>query len=369
MLSLRTLLPIAATLAVCAAAAPATQAADVDRDRLTHEYSATIKTDVDYNIARSGTNHLGQWSMQMDDEFTVNTEVPRIRFAGGLPSANNPAYSTATATRGHLLMVPAGSGSPVTCTGNDVRDLAGGAVMGVISTDVRQFKIRVLDGITRRLGQCSGVIPEFLMRYDMLGAPIGEGYFDTTISFPGARLGSDHAQLMHGEVSGPKCPGYDEDTTICTLTWDAEITFHHVSSVQEPTPPPMTPEELPVPGVPTPPAPRPVPKTKAFTVQAAKLDAAAGTVTVPVRCASACSGVATASIPTAKAAAKGKRKPSALATTRFRAAAGRTAKVVLRIPKGKRAAVRKAGRLTVELVVRPQGGTAVTEILAVKARR
>jgi hypothetical protein len=373
MLSLRTLLPAAAAaLAVCAAAVP-TAGADVDRARLTHEYSATITTDVDYNIARTGTNDLGVWSSQLDDEFTVKTEIPRIRFVGGMPSYNNPAYSTATATRGHLLAITAGSGSPVTCTGNEIQDLAGGAVMGVLSTDVRQFKVRVLDGLTRRLGSCSGPYPAFLMRYDMLGAPLGEGYFDATVDFPGARLGSDHAQLLHGEVSGAKCPGYDEDTTVCLLTWDAEITFHHVSSVDEGTPPPLTPEELPEIGKPTPPAPRPVPKTKAYTVQAASLDARAGTVTVPVRCASACSGVATASLPTARAAAAAKkakkRAKGTLATARFRAAAGTTAKVVLRIPKAQRAKVRRAKALTVRLAITPQGGTPVTETLKVKRGR
>jgi hypothetical protein len=100
---------------------------------------------------------------------------------------------------------------------------------------------------------------------------------------------------------------------------------------------------------------------------AAKLAPSAASATVPVTCATACSGTVSAT-----PLAGGKARSAAarvLARARFKAGAGKRTRVTLHFSRAARRAIRRAGGVRLKIAATATGGRAAQRTLTLRLRR
>jgi hypothetical protein len=221
---------------------------------------------------------------------------------------------------------------------------------GVIPTpdpNVEALGVRMLGGIGFLLPSCTGILNGAAqsIRIGTGAETIPLGPWDQEFDMPHEAIGMGKIiQLLDANVTDEHCPGTDEFTASCALTWKATVTFVRKAKHGG--------------GVPKPPAADPhlalVP-----TPKAAKLRRTARRAKATLTCSVACSGTATLM-----------RGSHRLARVRFTAEAGEPETVVLRLRPKARHELHVARMVRIELRVTPVGGgTPVRRTLLVKVRR
>lgn len=349
------------TLAACTAAGAETAAA---ADVVRTDYTVAIEGEAYYNVARITHTEDGEQTHHEDDQFTFRTEIPKISFFDEVGTDATTTLGSATGVRGHLATVNP-NGARIDCDGSKVTDFVSGQMDGQSSGGATTYRVRVLDAVQLEM-QCSGLGP-YAKRFDSLGAALGSGMWDDEFTMPGGSIGQEEVRIpVSNRVTGPQCPGFDEETTICELSWEAEVVFRKTGwedvGDDDDLVVPLGPNPQPAPQ----PQPQPQPVQPAFdTLPGAKLSTSA--LSVPVSCATGCSGTATVTLAGGRARAAAATKP--LARKAFTLAPGATKTIAITIPKRARKAVRRAGAVKVTLAVTPKGGAKQTKRLTVKLRR
>lgn len=334
-------------LALGALAAPA--AADTIP---TIDYAVTIDGTADYNRADVD----GEASAQHDIALAFKTEIPRLRFVGNAAEDSSGARGTASVTRGSYVIT--GESGQVRCSTHTVGDTTAGGLDATFGQSATTFATRVLDAVTVDVGGCDGQMPSWSLPMGSGGQPVGVGIFDGAFTIPHSRIGEASMSFpLSGEVTGGECPFHHFDTALCSLTWDAVVTFTRIGEgeiadddddlvvplVPDPAaPPPADPDDdLIVPLVPQNDDDLLVPLT-AKPRMARNLTSAS----LPFRCSDACKGTLTA-----------KTRGKTLATSAVKAAAGKVATAVVRFDPRDRRAIRRAKAVRLTLKVRGGGRT------------
>lgn len=373
----RTLATLLALAACAVGAAPA--AAQIEEEEhvsIKTFYTVAIDGEAFYNVARITPTKWGDQTHHEDNQFKFRTDIPQIEFFDEIGDDSKRSLGTATGIRGHIATVNP-NGSRIDCDGTDITDYEPGRLVGTIADKATPYKVRVLESVQMAMDCVPG--GRYNKGFRSFGE-VGTGMWDADFTVPASMIGQEEMRFpVSKTVTGPDCPGFDEETTICELSWTAEVVFKKTGwsevrygdaaedGVREERHYPVQPGEPLV--VPQPQAPQPQPQTDpapAFAMlPGAKLSRSA--LTLPVSCASGCAGTVTATLAGPKARAAAAAKP--LARKAFKVAPGGTAKVRLAIPKRSRTAVKRAGAVKVTLAVTPTGGVRQTKRLTVKLRR
>lgn len=368
-------------LAACAVGAAPAAAQIEEEEHVTIKtfYAVTIEGEAFYNVARITPTKWGDQTHQEDNQFKFRTEIPQIDFFDEIGSDSKISMGTGSSVRGHVTTINP-NGSRIDCDGSEISGFEPGRLVGSMAHKATVYKVRVLQAV-RILMQCNGLPYE--KGFQSFG-DVGTGMWDAEFTVPMGMLGQEEMRFpIANTVSGPECPGFDEETTICELSFEGEVVFKKTGwsevrygdaakdGVREERHYPVQPGEplvVPQPQPQPQPEPQPAPVQPAFEALSADASLSASALTVPVTCAAGCAGTATVTLPAgAKARAAAKAKP--IAKTRFEVAPGATAKVRVKIPARARKAVRRAGAVKVTLAVTPTGGARQTKKLTVKLRR
>jgi hypothetical protein len=329
----------------------------------TIDYAVTIEGTADYNRADVDDDA----SAQHDIALKFKTEIPSLRFVGNAAEDSSGARGTASVTHGSYV-ITGGNGIQVRCTSHSVGDTNGGGLDATFGQDATTFATRVLDSVTIDVGGCDGQMGNWSLPMGSGGQPVGVGIFDGAFKLPHSRVGEATMSFpLSGEVTGAECPFNHFNTALCSLTWDAVVTFTRIGEGEvgandddlfvpippAPTPPPATDpdDDLVVPLVPPNDHDLLVPLT-AKPRMARNLSSAS----LPFQCSEACKGTLTAT-------ARGKT----LAKGAVKAAAGKTANAVVRFDKADRKVIRRAKAVRLTLKVRA-GGRTTRRAVTVRAR-
>jgi hypothetical protein len=337
--SLPALLAAAVMLAVAAAPAMAEQRID---------YAMTVDGTIDYNRADDD----GGATAQHDERIDFHTHVPKLSFFGEYLESTAPALGTATLVHGSYTVQ--GDTGGYGCGDHSLRDVTGGGYESITQAGRSVISIRTVDSFTVGVGGCPGGLGNWDYPFTSGGMPVGTGIFDGVVMLSHDRIGDGSMSFpLSGAVSGGECPNAHFNTALCSLTWDATVTFTRTGEEEMdgefepvpippgPTPPPAAAEEddLLVPSVPQ-----------------AKLAKSLGVASLPFTCASACTGTLTAT-------ARGTR----LARKAFDADSGES-RVKLRFDRADRRAIRRAGKVKLTLAA-TVGGEATKESVVLRVPR
>jgi hypothetical protein len=331
------------TLVACAAlAAPA--AADTAPYI---DYAVTIEGTADYNRADVDDDTTAQH----DIGLKFKTEIPRLRFRDGVAEDSTGALGTASATRGSYV-ITGGSGVQVRCTSHTVGDTNGGGLDATFGEHATTFATRVIDSVTVDVGGCDSVLGDWSLPMGSGGHEVGVGIFDGTFTMPHSRIGEASMTFpLKGEVTGGECPFNHFNTALCSLTWDAVVTFTRIGEGEVTD----NDDDLFVPIVPGPPAPPPadpdddllVPITPdaddllLYVSAKPRMAQNLSSASLAFRCEDACKGTLTA-----------KARGKTLATTTVKGAAGKVTSAVVRFDRRDRKVIRRAKAVQLTLKVR-----------------
>jgi len=331
-------LPLAAVAAALAVAAPADALERID-------YAVTIEGTIEYNRADVDDDA----SLQHDETVDFRTHIPDLPFFGDVAQATAPALGTAAVGRGSLTMAGA-SGVFLRCTEHTLTDVTGGGLASTWHQDRNVFSIRAIDAFTIRVGGCPSGFGPWDYTFDSGGDPVGVGLFDGAVTLPHARVGEASMTFpLSGAVSGTSCPNAHFNTALCSLTWDATVTFTRTGESE------VGDDVEPVPIVPDPPVAPPA-VDDSVVLAKAELARSLASASLPFTCASACAGTLTAK-------ARGKR----LARRAFTAEPGATL-LKVRFDRADRRAIRRAGKVKLTLAV-ASAGEEVTRTVVLRAAR
>jgi len=322
------------------------------------EYDVTIEGEATYDLKESYPVPYGFTEEHKKAAFTWKTHFPSVTFIDKTVGISSQPTTTVTdIDASTYVSIPTPQG-PVTggCTGSLLTGPPGPGWFGagVIPTpepNVEALGIRVLGGIGFLLPACTGSAAGGGGQSFTIGTggeTIPTGPWDQEFDMPHEAIGMGKIiQLLDANVTDAGCPGTDEFTASCALSWKATVTFvrkaKHGGVPKPPKPPAADPDlEL----VPTP--------------KAAKLRRDAKKAKVTLTCSVACSGTATLM-----------RGSHRLARVRFTAAeAGEPETVVLRLKPKARHELHRARIVRIELRVAPTGGgAALRRTLLVRVRR
>lgn len=321
------------TLALGALALPAAAQADTVK---TTDYAVSIIGTADYNRADADT----ETAVQHDIAVDFQTRIPRFSFRDGVPEDSTGAIGTASVRRGSYVIQ--GTGASVRCASHAATDVTGGGLDATWSRERSSFATRVIGGFTVAIGACD-VPMDWSIPFGSGGDPVGVGLWDGTFTMPASRVGEASMSFpLKGVVQGAGCPFTHALTVQCSLTWDAVVTFTKTGERTEA----FDEDDLLVPLEPKPTskAPQADPKAAASAddlvpvVAKARLAPNLARTTLPIACRKACAGTVTAT-------AAGRT----LDRRAFRAAAGRTAVAKLRFDAADRRAIRRAGKVRLEV--------------------
>ena len=349
------LLPL--TFALGALALPAAASAAPIQ---TYDYAVTIEGSADYNRADVD----GEASAQHDLALDFKTTIPQLRFVDDAVEDSKGALGTVTVRRGsYTITGPTAQGR---CTGHTIVGAAGGGLDATHGADHITFATRVIDAFDVQVHTCSAYMPEWTYPFGSGGEEVGVGIFDGAFKMPTSRIGEGSMTFpLKGEVTGSACPFHHFNTVLCSLTWDATVTFTRIGEDTIDLPDPPADDDLLVPIVPEPPKPEddlvvPIvpeqPKAELLKplVQEASLARSLRSAGLPLVCAQACKGTVTAT-------AKGRT----LARRAFQAAAGKTATPRLRFDAKDRRAIRRAKAVKLKLAA-TVGGQPVRRTVTLK---
>ncbi len=368
---------LAAALTALALAAPAAAgAAPVVR----YDYAVTIAGHADWN--RAGVD--GEATEHSDEEFTFLTRVPRMAFLDSVAEDSSGALGSARLVRSNFRID--GGSTSQGCTTGTVKDATAGGWDAHWSATETRFSVRALEGVVITTGGCNGVLTPFDVPITSGGAAVGSGPFDAEFTVPHREIGdATITRTIRGERTGAACPNRWFNTTICSLTWEATVTFTRIGEdtvadedvVPVPiVPAPGTPPQPTGPGsVPITPPPADVPGVVVDDpllvplVADATLARSAASASLTVGCAEACSGTLVATAVRGRAGARPAAAARALARTRFRVAAGVRRTVTVRFGAAARRAVRRAGAVRLTLTVAAPGRPAARRAVTVRITR
>jgi opacity protein-like surface antigen len=340
-------------LALAALAAPA--AADTVP---TYDYAVTIQGTADYNRADIDDDTTAQHDVALQFE----TEIPRLHFRDGVPEDSHGARGTATVTHGSYV-ITGGTGTQVRCTTHTAEDTNGGGLDAHWTREKTTFATRVLDSVLVKVGGCDSVMGDWMLPITSGGDEVGVGIFDGRFDMPASRVGEASMTFpLSGEVTGAGCPFNHFNSVLCSLTWEALVTFTRIGEGVEEE---VDDDDLLVPIVPdkTPPAPpqpqpQPGPAADLLNPVAAKprLARNLASASLPFQCDEACTGTLTA-----------KARGRTLARSTARGAADRTVTAVVRFDKRDRRAIRRAKAVQLTLKVKA-GARTTRRAVTVRAR-
>ena len=328
----------------------------------TIDYAVTIDGTADYNRADVDD----EASAQHDIALEFRTEIPRLRFIGNAAEDSSGARGTASVTRGSYV-ITGGNGIQVRCTSHSVGDTTGGGLDATFGENATTFATRVIDAVTVNVGGCDGQMGDWSLPMGSGGQPVGVGIFDGAFTIPHTRIGEATMTFpLSGEVTGAECPFHHFNTALCSLTWDAVVTFTRIGEGEIA----VDDDDLIVPLVPDPAAQPPadpdddlivplVPNDDDLLVPLTAKPRMARNLSsarLPFRCSDACKGTLTA-----------KARGTTLARSAVKAAAGKVATAVVRFDRRDRRAIRraKAVRLTLKVT---GGGRTVRREVTLRAR-
>jgi hypothetical protein len=345
-------------LALGALALPATAAAAPVN---TVDYAVTIEGTADYNRADADV----ETAVQHDIGLTFKTTVPKMTFYGDVAEDSRGAMGTASVTRGSYVI--SGPQAQFRCRSHEITDATGGGFDATRGEGRTIFATRVIDAFDVSITGCDAGVPGWKLPFGSAHDEVGVGIFDGAFSIPDSRIGEANMTFpLKGEVTGTSCPFHHSLTVLCSLTWNATVTFKRIgegvvdtedfplvpiSPAPAPQPQPQPDDDLLVPLVPNPALENGLKLAKASL---ARDLASAG---LPITCAARCSGTATAT-------AGGRT----VASRSFKADAGATRTIRLRFDAADRRAIRKAG--AVKLALRAKvGDKTVRRAVTVRAPR
>ena len=332
---------LAAAVAMLAfAAAPAMAEQRID-------YAMTVEGTIDYNRADDD----GGATAQHDERIDFRTHVPRLSFFGEVPEVTAPALGTATLVHGSYRIQ--GDTGGYTCGDHSLTDVTGGAFETTPGADRAVIAIRAIDSFTVRVGGCPGGLGNWDYPFTSGGMPVGTGIFDGVVMLPHSRIGEGSMTFpLSGAVSGAECPHAHFNTALCSLTWDATVTFTRTGEEE------LDGEFEPVP-IKHVPAPPPAVEEDDLLVPMgarAKLAKSLASASLPFTCSAACTGTLTA-----------KAGGTRIARRTFDEEAGDTS-VKLRFDRADRRAIRRAGKVKLTLAA-TVAGESVKEHVVLRAGR
>jgi hypothetical protein len=333
---------VAAAAAVLAfAAAPAIAEQRID-------YAMTVDGTIDYNRADDD----GGATAQHDERIDFRTHVPKLSFFGEVPEITAPALGTATLVHGSYAVQ--GDTGGYTCGEHTLTDVTGGGFEATAGAGRAVISLRAIDSFTVRVGGCPGGLGNWDYPFTSGGMPVGTGIFDGVIMLPHDRIGEGSMTFpLSGAVAGSECPNAHFNTALCSLTWDATVTFTRTGEEEmdgEFEPVPMKPGPTP------PPAAEEEDDLLVPLVAQAKLAKSLASASLPFSCSAACTGTLTAKAGGARIARK-----------QFTEEAGETA-VKVRFDRADRRAIRRAGKVKLTLAA-TVAGEAVKERVVLRAGR
>lgn len=304
------------------------------------DYAVTIQGTADYNRADID----GEASAQHDIALQFETEIPRLRFNGRVAEDSSGARGTAVVTHGSYV-ITGDNGIQVRCTSHTAADTTGGGLDATFGPDATTFATRVLDSVTVDVGACDGQMPDWKLPIGSGGQPVGVGIFDSAFTLPHSRIGEATMTFpLSGEVTGAECPFNHFNTALCSLTWEAIVTFTRTGEGEETVNEgdlviPLTPAAAP-PAQQTPPTVDPEADLLVPLTAKPRLARNLSSAGLPFQCSVACRGTLTA-----------KARGKTLAKATVKAAAGKTATAVVRFDRRDRKAIRRAKAVQLTLKV------------------
>lgn len=220
------LLALAAVLVVPAGTATAAG--------FTH-YTAHLEATISYNHVQdaSGGNG-GTWHFTRHEEEHYTTKLkavmPMVTFSGGRMQDYGLGAWVETWTTGTRAWREDDSWSgvdEVSCTADGKRYGQGRGGMQPVAAGADLIDLRLTNGF-EITGDCDDGRSDGGKIGGLLASdrPLGQGALDKIFAIPAAAVGTGKfAQHLTGGAEGEKCPGHDQDTTSCTVTWNATITF------------------------------------------------------------------------------------------------------------------------------------------------
>jgi hypothetical protein len=279
------------------------------------EYAVTIAGTADYNRADAD----GDASAQHDISFDFETKIPKVTFFDNVAEDSSGALGTAAIRRGHYVI--RGESGSITCTDHAILGTTGGGFDATYGQKATTFAVRVVDSVDVEV-RCGEPVGPWTLAMGSGAAEVGMGIFDGSFTMPHDMVGEGQMVFpLKGEVTGAECPFNHFNTVMCSLTWNATVTFKRTKMDVEPVPivPGEEDEDLLVP-----------------IVAKAKLSKDLRSATLPVTCSASCSGTLTAAV--------GGRT---LARRAFKASEAATVK--LRFDAADRRAIERAGRVKLTL--------------------
>lgn len=302
----------------------------------TVDYRVVIDGTADYNRADADE----EASAQHDETVDFRTTIPKLTFHGRVADDSSGALGTATVRRGSYLIT--GASGQVRCASHEIAGVTAGGLDATFAEDRTVFAARVIDSFTVAVGGCDlAGMGTWQLPFTSGGAEVGIGAFDGSFTVPHGRIGEAAMTFpLHGEVTGASCPMHHAKTVLCSLSWDATVTFTRTGEGEEGDDAPEVPI---VPG-----QVRPDPEDDLLVPLAAKAKLAGNLsrASLPLACATACRG-------TLSAKAGGRT----VATQRFALRAGRRATPTVRFDRADRRAIRRAGKVRLTLKVSGGGET------------
>jgi hypothetical protein len=327
----------------------------------TTDYAVTIEGTADYNRADTDDGTTAQHDLAL----TFKTEIPSLRFVGDTAEDSSNATGTASVTRGSYV-ITGDTGTQVRCTSHAVGASKGGELDATSLGDATTFSARVLDPVMVSVSGCQAQMPGWGFQMGSADHPVGVGIFDGSFKVPHSRVGEASMTFpLSGEVTGNECPFFHFNTALCSLTWDAVVTFTRIGQgeidlgdddlfvplVPDPPKPPAIPDDMLVPIVP------PAAGDLLTPISAKpRMTSDLSRASLPFQCAEACKGTLTA-----KAAGK------TLAKSAVKGAPGKLATAVVRFDRADRKAIRRAKSVRLTLNVRA-GARTMKRAVTLRAR-
>ena len=324
-------------------AVPATGEASIR----TVDYHVEIAGSADYNRADADA----EASAQHDEAIDFRTTIPKLTFHGRVADDSAGALGTASVRHGSYVIT--GPSGQVRCASHSIGDVAGGGLDATFAEDRTTFAARVIDSLTVAVGGCDlAGMGTWQLPITSGGQEVGVGIFDGAFTVPHERIGEATMTFpLKGEVTGTSCPMFHAQTVLCSLTWNATVTFSRIGEGEESGDAPEVPLER------DPARPDPDDDLLVPLVAKAKLAGNLSRASLPVSCTVACRGTLTAT-------AGGRT----VAKAKVALKAGGTGRATVRFGRADRRAIRRAGRVRLALKV-SGGGETVRRTVTLRARQ
>lgn len=351
---------LAQLLAAVALLAGAAPAAAVATQPDVIDYEVVIEGSASYNRADAYQDRDGETTGHHDHAFTFRSTIPHVRFTQTRAEVVGGALGTGQIVRSHFAL-NGPDGERFTCEGAVAADVEAGGLVPTTQPHRTFFAIRAHGALTASQSSCSFPLSPGDLPLVTSAAKVGSGPMDSLFEIPHAEIGHPGiVRTVSGQVTGDRCPLRHANTVLCSLTWQAKVTFTRDASdlfvplvpERDAQPAPPEPQAPPIPVVPPAPPTPPSLDDVAFVPLVPEARVTATGATLPVRCSAACSGTIVATAAGGRSGRAAALTP-VLARKRFSARADAVAKVRLRF----RRPLRRGARVRAAITVRTGGQT------------